>query len=509
MKKLDFMHIKAPPVFLEGTTSMKNRSSLFILCAALFAAAILALPSGSWADEDYVAKCGDKGYDTLQEAIEACPSGGEVELLKDTEEKVTLSQSNGFASKDITLNLGGNTLSSSTGIPVIVSSAGNIIIKNGFIDAHREGVYVSSYIYGDAIVTLENVNVTSDILQAVSVSDETLTISGGTYTVKSNNSYEVLLVNGGKVTVKDGTLTSGKKSSSCVRYNGGSLTIEGGTFSNNVNLTGSDTDLTITGGTFGNATNAAYVDDGYAMYLSSATPGRYQVLEATKARQEASWGVTVNGCAVYFDSKSDAQAYAEQNKDGEGNIPAVYKLHMTVSYLYKGDSIYAQHVEHGDELGDFAGTLPTVLGYEFTGWAIKLEDGTYQTVDSTYEPIDDLELHSLWIKSGDESDDKGDDESGDESGDKDDKTPTEDPEDEDTDEDADKKDTDEEADKKDADAGADKKDAKGAEKKDGEKGEGDKKALPQTGDAAAAAALQLAAGFVALVLAAIVKKRTA
>ena len=311
------------------------------------------------------------------------------------------------------------------------------------------------------------------------------------------------------MTVKDGTLTSGKKSSSCVRYNGGSLTIEGGTFSNNVNLTGSDTDLTITGGTFGNATNAAYVDDGYAMYLSSATPGRYQVLEATKARQEASWGVTVNGCAVYFDSKSDAQAYAEQNKDGEGNIPAVYKLHMTVSYLYKGDSIYAQHVEHGDELGDFAGTLPTVLGYEFTGWAIKLEDGTYQTVDSTYEPIDDLELHSLWIKSGDESDDKGDDESGDESGDKDDKTPTEDPEDEDTDEDADKKDTDEEADKKDADAGADKKDAKGAEKKDGEKGEGDKKALPQTGDSAVAAALQLAAGFVVLALAAIVKKRTA
>ena len=234
------------------------------------------------------------------------------------------------------------------------------------------------------------------------------------------------------------------------------------------------------------------------------------MLKAAKARQEASWGVTVNGCAVYFDSKSDAQAYAEQNKDGEGNIPAVYKLHMTVSYLYKGDSIYAQHVEHGDELGDFAGTLPTVLGYEFTGWAIKLEDGTYQTVDSTYEPIDDLELHSLWIKSGDESDDKGDDESGDESGDKDDKTPTEDPEDEDTDKkDTDKKDTDEEADKKDADAGVDKTDAKGAEKKDGEKGEGDKKALPQTGDAAAAAALQLAAGFVALVLAAIVKKRTA
>ena len=479
---------------------MKNRSSLFILCAALFAAVILALPSGSWADEDYVAKCGDKGYDTLQEAIEVCPSGGEVELLKDTEEKVTLSQSNGFASKDITLNLGGNTLSSSsTGIPVIVSSAGNITIKNGSIDGHREGVYVSSYIYGDAIVTLENVNVTSDILQAVSVSDETLTINGGTYTVKSNSSYEVLLVNGGKVTVKDGTLTSGKKSSSCVRYNGGSLTIEGGTFSNNVNLTGSDTDLTITGGTFGNATNAAYVDDGYAMYLSSATPGRYQVLKAAKARQEASWGVTVNGCAVYFDSKSDAQAYAEQNKDGEGNIPAVYKLHMTVSYLYKGDSIYAQHVEHGDELGDFAGTLPAVLGYEFTGWAIKLEDGTYQTVDSTYEPIDDLELHSLWIKSGDESDDKGDDESGD----KDDKTPTEDPEDEDTD----KKDDD--ADKKDADEDADKKDEKGTEKKGGEKGEGDKKALPQTGDSAVAAALQLAAGFVVLALAAIVKKRTA
>ncbi len=488
---------------------MKKRSSLFILCAALFAAVILALPSGAWADEDYVAKCGDKGYGTLQKAIDACPSGGEVELLKNTEERVTLSQSSGFVSKDITLNLGGNTLSSSDGIPVIVSAAGNITIKNGSIDGHREGVYVSSYIYGDAIVTLENVNVTSDILQAVSVSDETLTINGGTYTVKSNNGSEVLLVNGGKVTVKDGIFTSGKKSSTCARYNGGSLRIEGGAFSNNVGLTGGDTDLTITGGTFGNTTNAAYVDDGYAMYLSSATSGRYQVVEATKARQEASWGVTVNGCAVYFDSKSDAQAYAEQSKGDEGNIPAVYKLHMTVSYLYKGDSIYTQHVEHGDELGAFAGTLPTVPGYEFTGWAIKLEDGTYQMVDSAYEPIDDLELHSLWIKSGDESDDKGDDKGDDKPGDKDDKTPTEDPEDEDTDEDADKKGDDE-----DADAGADKKDAdkkdeKGTEKKGGEKSEGDKKALPQTGDTAVAAALPLAAGFVALVFAAIVKKRTA
>lgn len=103
-----------------------------------------------------VAQIGDTYYRTLTDAVEAAESGSTVALLKDTKEKVTVS-------KDLTVDLGGNTLTGSdltngNNKPervAFTANAGNVTIQNGTVDG-RVNAYDAGNLTIAANLTIKN-----------------------------------------------------------------------------------------------------------------------------------------------------------------------------------------------------------------------------------------------------------------------------------------------------------------------------------------------------------------
>ncbi len=349
-----------------------------------------------------VASIGDVNYASLYSAVNAAKDGDTVELLTDTKENINIA-----TSKSITVDLNGKTLAGfaeDTNTFSVNCRNCNVTLKNGtIVGSKQSGVYV--YTPGGK-VTLSDLTISSWYGVTAQAGDATIENCDckGTSTglVVSG-----VLATDPVVTVKSGSFTNGYGEDSVRVTTGGTLNVEGGSFANHIS---SDGALSITGGTFGDATNAGDVAEGYAMYKPSdeTQAGVYEVLESGKARQEADWGVTTfEGATVYFDNKDDAQAYADANKDDEGESSLVYKLHITVTFMRTSDEVYTTgHVEYGESL-----TLPadpTYAGYDFVGWYYELEDGSYLPYEETDEFYDDVILHALWLKKGSEG--KGEDE---------------------------------------------------------------------------------------------------
>ena len=154
-------------------------------------------PDGTHGVSGSAAQVGFKAFNTLQAAIDAAQDGETVTLLADATEDATVA-----AGKNITLDLGGKTLTN--------TNAGK----------------ASLTIAGDATATVKNGS-----------------IVGGTgyYTID----------NYGTATLEDVTATAGNTDSSMIR-NDGTLTIESGSYSGGLNVVKSEEDstLTINGGKF-------------------------------------------------------------------------------------------------------------------------------------------------------------------------------------------------------------------------------------------------------------------
>ena len=163
-------------------------------------------PDGTHGVSGSVAQVGFKAFNTLQAAIDAAQDGEIVTLLADATEDATVA-----AGKNITLDLGGKTLTN--------TNAGK----------------ASLTIAGDATATVKNGS-----------------IVGGTgyYTID----------NYGTATLEDVTATAGNTDSSMIR-NDGTLTIESGSYSGGLNVVKSEEDstLTINGGKF----ELSYATNGY------------------------------------------------------------------------------------------------------------------------------------------------------------------------------------------------------------------------------------------------------
>ena len=163
-------------------------------------------PDGTYGVSGSVAQVGFKAFNTLQAAIDAAQDGETVTLLADATEDATIA-----AGKNITLDLGGKTLTN--------TNAGKATLT----------------IAGDATATVKNGS-----------------IVGGTgyYTID----------NYGTATLEDVTATAGNTDSSMIR-NDGTLTIESGSYSGGLNVVKSEEDstLTINGGKF----ELSYATNGY------------------------------------------------------------------------------------------------------------------------------------------------------------------------------------------------------------------------------------------------------
>ncbi len=188
-----------------------------------------------------VAKIGDEKFGTLQEAIDAAANGAEIVLISDIHVGETL---NLAAGKNLTLNLGGHTISGA-----FTKGDGAVVnIANGVSAKLVGGIVKNTTENGDAVInnkgTLELENI--EIIGAP--------IADGGY-----SAYAV--ISSGKLTINEGTVVSADRG--CLKFSGaGETVINGGSFSNNDigsrSLTshvvdvenGGSHKLTINGGTF-------------------------------------------------------------------------------------------------------------------------------------------------------------------------------------------------------------------------------------------------------------------
>ena len=172
-----------------------------------------------------VAKVDNTEYATLADAIAAAEAGQTVTLLADTTGDVTID-------KNITLDLGGKTLTNANaGKATISVTGGTVTVKNGTV------IGGTSY-YNIEVTKGSNANLTLGDVTATAGNDGSsmidnygdLTINSGTYTGGLDT---VKNEPGAKLTINDGTFELKKGSSdgfTGVVFNYGNLTITGGTF---------------------------------------------------------------------------------------------------------------------------------------------------------------------------------------------------------------------------------------------------------------------------------------
>ncbi len=123
-----------------------------------------------------VATVGETGYDTLEAAISAADSGDTVTLTADY-----TAGKNGpiMIGKDLTLDLGGKTLSGATDdFPMIMVTDGTLTIKNG--TASNTGSYDLFNVMGNLVIESGTYSASGNLIYAGSSS--AITLNGGTFT---------------------------------------------------------------------------------------------------------------------------------------------------------------------------------------------------------------------------------------------------------------------------------------------------------------------------------------
>ena len=172
-----------------------------------------------------VAKIGETEYETLAAAIAAANNGDTVTLLADATEDVVIN-------KNITLDLGGKTLTNTNaGKATISVTGGKVTVKGGSVMGGTSYYNIEVTKGSNANLTLENVTATAGNTGSSMIDNwGTLTINSGSYTggldTIKNEPGAKLTITGGDFTLTKGT----SKGFTGVVFNYGDLTITGGTF---------------------------------------------------------------------------------------------------------------------------------------------------------------------------------------------------------------------------------------------------------------------------------------
>lgn len=207
---------------------------------------MLTLIPTAWAEGESVgtgtgvAMIGDATYETLADAVAV---GGDIKLLKDTAEDITIP-----ADKTITIDLNGKKITNRSADTITVEKGAALTINGtGTVDNVTHG-------------------------KAAIVNGGTVVLNGGLYTRSKedmennkdtggkNSYYTILNDNGGVMTINAGVEVKNIGHFSSMIRNGGTtastLTINGGTFSGGINTVKNDGagTLTINGGDFSNTT---------------------------------------------------------------------------------------------------------------------------------------------------------------------------------------------------------------------------------------------------------------
>ena len=238
------------------------------------------------------AMIGNVQYGFLQDAVKAAKTGETIMLMHDVDLDalgVTEVSTYGIKTSNVTLDLGGYTLSSSSRWTLCVG-APNWTVQNGTIkNTDATSKYGAVYIMSASSTTFKNVKIesaatgiyckiatTANIVASITIEDNTV-ISGGTYGIymggpikpygKTTNGKELLTVNGGSIsgdTAGIAIIGAGSGNTEAVV----SATINGGTISSSKGFaiagngkTAEPTTIIVNGGTITSAS-----DDGAGIY---------------------------------------------------------------------------------------------------------------------------------------------------------------------------------------------------------------------------------------------------
>lgn len=179
-----------------------------------------------------VASIGDAKYASLAAAIAAAKDGDTVTLLADATEDVVIN-------KNITLDLGGKTLTNTNaGKATISVTGGKVTVKGGSVMGGTSYYNIEVTKGSNANLTLENVTATAGNTGSSMIDNwGTLTITSGTYTGGLN---VVKSEEGSKLTITGGTFTLEYATNGYtgVVFAYGDTTISGGEFIQNLTTTG-------------------------------------------------------------------------------------------------------------------------------------------------------------------------------------------------------------------------------------------------------------------------------
>lgn len=173
-----------------------------------------------------VAEVGGKNYSSLQEAINAAQDGETVTLRTDATEDVTI------AGKNITLDLGGNTLTNTNaGKATISVQGGTVTVKNGNVAGGTSYYNIEVTKGSNANMTLTGVTATAGNTGSSMIDNwGTLTIESGSYSgglnVVKSDEGSTLAINGGKFELSQAS----SQGYTGVVFNYGNATITGGEF---------------------------------------------------------------------------------------------------------------------------------------------------------------------------------------------------------------------------------------------------------------------------------------
>ena len=173
-----------------------------------------------------VAEVGGKNYSSLQEAINAAQDGETVTLRTDATEDVTI------AGKNITLDLGGNTLTNTNaGKATISVQGGTVTVKNGNVAGGTSYYNIEVTKGSNANMTLTGVTATAGNTGSSMIDNwGTLTIESGSYSgglnVVKSDEGSTLAINGGKFELS----YASSQGYTGVIFNYGNATITGGEF---------------------------------------------------------------------------------------------------------------------------------------------------------------------------------------------------------------------------------------------------------------------------------------
>lgn len=178
------------------------------------------------------AKIGETYYKSLADALAAANAGETVTLLDDVTADVVIN-------KNITLDLGGKTLTNTgAGKATISVTGGTVTVKNGTVIGGTSYYNIEVTKGSNANLTLEDITATAGNTGSSMIDNwGTMTIKSGTYTgglnVVKSEEGSTLTINGGKFTLE--YATSGYTG---VIFAYGTTTITGGEFIQNLTTTG-------------------------------------------------------------------------------------------------------------------------------------------------------------------------------------------------------------------------------------------------------------------------------